>query len=165
MIHRWSSPGRLLPVCGRSTSGQHGAPPHRRYHPRPRRGAVLIIALVCLALITVISGALLRWSLNEHKLLAGRQRQSQAFWLAEAGIDRAAANLVRDPGYIGETWIVEAADMIDDQAARVRINVMTVADQTRQRIIEVVAEYPLESKAPTRIQKQVIYHLPQGEDL
>ena len=132
---------------------------------RSRRGAVLVMALVCLALITAIGGALLRWALMEHKLLRSREQASQARWLAEAGVERAAARLAAAKGaageqgqpvdYAGETWLVPAADLPDGGSARVRLRVVPMEEGRRS--IEVEVEYPFESGTPVRAHKQVVY--------
>ncbi|HWB07677.1 MAG TPA: hypothetical protein VG826_00430 [Pirellulales bacterium] len=136
-------------VCARPPNGQSN-----------RRGAVLILALVCLALISVIGGALLRWALMEHALLRSREQASQARWLAEAGIERAAAKLAAaqregEPDYTGETWLIPAADLPGGQPGRIRLQVAAI--EPGRRSIEVEVEYPLESAAPVRVHKQVVY--------
>ena len=130
-----------------------------------RRGVVLIMALVCLALITAIGGALLRWALMEHNLLRSREQASQARWLAEAGVERAAAKLasaeesaeqeVQPTGYTGETWLVPAVDLPDGRSARVRVEVAPM--EGGRRSIEVEVEYPFESGTPVRVHKRVVY--------
>lgn len=128
-----------------------------------RRGAVLIMALVGLVLLTVIGGTLLRWIAMEHKLLRSREQANQARWLAEAGIERAAARLADAEDYAGETWQIAATDLPAGKSARVRLQVATVDDQPRQRSIEVDVEYPSEADLPARIHKQIVYQLPTGK--
>jgi hypothetical protein len=118
-----------------------------------RRGAVLILALVCLAIVGVISGTLLRWALMEHDLLRSREQASQARWLAEAGVERAAARLAESADYRGESWLVPAADLPGGQAARVHLHIVPIEEGGRS--IEVEVEYPLESSG--RAHKQVVY--------
>src|SRR5487761_1135988 len=110
-----------------------------------RRGAVLIMALVCLVLVTALGGALLRWAAMEHKFLRSRDQQSQARWLAEAGVERAAARMAGDARYTGEVWKVAAGELPAGETARVRLQVTVIEGQPRQRSIEVDVEYPFES--------------------
>lgn len=128
-----------------------------------RRGAVLIIALVCLVLLAAIGGTLLRWAAMEHKLLRARENESQARWLAEAGIERAATQLSKSTDYSGETWDIVATDLPSVEAARVRLSVKQSESRTEQRKIEVTVEYPFESETPTRLRKEIMYQLPTGE--
>lgn len=124
-----------------------------------RPGAVLIMALVGLVLMTVIGGVLLRWALMEHKLLASREEQSQAVWLAETGIERAAAQLAQNADYAGEKCLIAAADLPADKAAVVQLRVSKIDGQPRRRSVDVDVEYPSDSKTPTRIRKTIIYQL------
>jgi type II secretory pathway component PulK len=114
---------------------------------------VLILALVCLAIIGVIGGTLLRWALMEHNLLRSREQASQARWLAEAGLERAAAKLAESADYTGETWLVPAGDLPGGQPARVHLHVAPIEQGGRS--IEVEVEYPPES--PKRAHKQIVY--------
>ncbi|HVA45200.1 MAG TPA: hypothetical protein VNH11_02340 [Pirellulales bacterium] len=125
-----------------------------------RRGVVVMMALVCLVLATAMGGTLLRWAAMEHKLLRSRERESQARWLAEAGIERAAARLAEERDYRGETWEVAAADLPAGEAAKVRLRVAAI-DEGR-RSIEVDVEYPSESVEAVRVHKEIVYQ-PQPE--
>jgi hypothetical protein len=155
-----------MTVTGRSRAA-FARPPQGR---ASRRGAVLVLALVCLALISVMGGALLRWALMEHTLLRSREQASQARWLAEAGIERATAKLAAaqqagGPGgggqgaepadYTGETWVIPAADLPGGEPARVRLRVAPIEEGRRS--IEVEVEYPFQSNTPVRVHKQVVY--------
>ncbi|HJT31917.1 MAG TPA: hypothetical protein VJ783_07670 [Pirellulales bacterium] len=133
-------------------------------HRRQRRGAVLIMALVCLVLAVTIGGALLRWVVLEHKLLATRADESQARWLVEAGIERAAARLASDAEYAGEIWEIAADELPAGQAGRVELRIDAIEGQSRQRTITVVAKYPLEVRPPARARKQIIYQLPPEDE-
>lgn len=133
-------------------------------HRRQRRGAVLIMALVCLVLAVMIGGALLRWVVLEHKLLATRADQSQARWLAEAAIERAAVRLASDAEYPGEIWEIAAGELPSGQAGRAELRIDAIEDQARQRSITVVAEYPLDAGTPARVRKQITYQLPQEDE-
>jgi hypothetical protein len=153
------SPCRLVPLSPCPSGSEHRVV-HSMRRQRARRGAVLIMALVCLALIAALGGTLLRWAAIEHKLLRSQERASQAHWLAEAGLERAAANLSRDAGYKGETWDVAAADLPSGEAARVRMNVTPVAGEDGRRSIEVDVEYPLDAAIVTRVHKEIVLQAP-----
>lgn len=135
-----------------------------RPHRRQRRGAVLIMALVCLVLAVTIGGALLRWVVLEHKLLATRADESQTRWLAEAAVERAAARLSSDAEYSGEIWEIAADELRTGQAGRIELRIDAIEGQSRQRSITVVAEYPLDAGTPARVRKQITYQLPQEDE-
>jgi len=129
-----------------------------------RRGAVLVMTLVCLALATLIGGVLLRWVVMEHKLLTTRADESQARWLAEAGLERAAARLAGDTGYAGETWQIAADELPSGHAGRVELRIEAVEDQPRRRSIVAEAVYPADTGLAARVRKQIIYQLPQEDE-
>jgi hypothetical protein len=128
-----------------------------------RRGAVLIIALVCLVLIAAMGGTLVRWAAMEHKLLRAQESESQARWLAEAGIERAAAQLAANADYDGETWNIDAAQLPCGEAARVRLTITPIENRTQRSTIEVDVECGLEGSAPAKLHKEVVYQSPSGE--
>jgi len=69
-----------------------------------RRGAILALALACLLAVILFGGTMLRQLMQEMRASRATHQQHQASWLAQAGIDRAAAKLKEDPEYTGETW-------------------------------------------------------------
>ena len=147
----------LSPCHPNSATGRYVLRTH------PRAGAVLIMALVCLVLVAALGGTLVRWAAMEHKLLRAKEDQSQARWLAEAGIERAAAQLAEAADYRGDTWEVVRADLPSGQPARVAIHVTPGDEDSRRRTIAVDVEYPLESHSPIRLHKEVDYQLPTGD--
>lgn len=126
------------------------------------RGAILIMVLVALALLAALGGTLLRWASMEHKLLRSQAEAGQARWLAEAGVERAAAQLTDDLKYAGETWDIAAADL-PAGAARVRIVVKPLAGDADRSSIVVDVEYPLESDVASRVHKEVVFPI-QAEE-
>src|SRR5262245_58154980 len=106
-----------------------------------RRGLAIIPALVCLVLVTIFCGALMRQVTTHRGALRDEERRMQAEWLAESGAARAAARLTADHAYEGETWNVSAADL-GGEAAAVNIVVEPIADQPTRRLIRVEADFP-----------------------
>lgn len=127
------------------------------------RGAILIMVLVALALLAALGGTLLRWASMEHKLLRSQAEAGQARWLAEAGVERAAARLAHDLKYAGETWDIAAADLPAGAAARVRIVVKPLAGHADRSSIVVDVEYPLESDVASRVHKEAVFPI-QAEE-
>lgn len=125
-----------------------------------RRGALMVAVLVCLALIAVIGGALLRLVLLERGLLDARERQCQSRWLVEAGLQRAAARLATDAGYRGETWSLPADELAGRDGAVVRIEVSAAADRPGWRKVSVEADYPRDAGTRARTSKQIEFESP-----
>ena len=108
-----------------------------------RRGAVvLILAIVCVAVASVMFLAILQTAVAERGAMDTRDALQQAAWLAESGLQRAAARLAADPAYQGETWKIAADELGGGAAAVVRIEVEPVPGDPRRRLVRVQADYP-----------------------
>jgi len=108
----------------------------------PRRGAVLLAAMVCLIVASMVALGIVRAALGAQRQLRVSQRSVQAERLAEAGIERAAAQLRGAADYQGETWQLSAAEMGGKLPAVAVIRVEAVAGQPLQRRVIVQADYP-----------------------
>lgn len=103
----------------------------RRSHIRT--GAALVVTLVTLAVIVLLSAAVLRSLVAARRQSLQSLKALQAGWLAESALERAAACLVANPDYRGETWEVEfARDGEHPAAAVVTIEVPTATADGRQ---------------------------------
>ncbi len=128
----------------------------------PRRGMLAIAVLVCLIVLTMIAGALLRVEAARREEVRSQGRRLQAEWLAEAGIQRALARLAADPAYTGETWNVAARDLGAADAATVAIAVERPPDDPKVRTIRVRADYPRDPPRRARCTRQTT--APLGAD-
>ncbi len=113
------------------------------------------MVLVALALAATIGGALLQLVAMERSLLTARQRESQARWLAESGVERAAGRLAADQDYAGETWSLAVEDLGGRGPAEVTIRVETDAASPNRRLVAVEAEFPSDSVTRKRCTKQI----------
>jgi len=125
----------------------------------PRRGMILILVLVCLAVAAALIVVAVRRAVvvNRGAQLAGQNLQ--AAWLAESGLQRAAARLAADPEYSGETWSVPAAELDGRHAGKVAVTVRPAADSPRRRIVRVTAVFPDDPLFRTRQTKEIIIDL------
>ncbi|HZW32326.1 MAG TPA: hypothetical protein VFF52_16555 [Isosphaeraceae bacterium] len=118
---------------------------HRR---RPHsRGLTVVVVLVCLIIITIMAGAVLKAGLTQREQVKAQEHRLQAEWLAESGLQRALARLTADPGYKGETWEVPARDLDSADDALVAITVEPARGGAHGRTVRVQADYP---RDPTR---------------
>jgi hypothetical protein len=138
-----------------------------------RRGLTTIAVLICLVIITLISGALLKVSLAQRNMNGDRERRLQAEWLAESGVDRALARLTVDHNYSGETWPITAGELglpettaptespwrTARSAAIVTIAVEPIAGEANRRRIRVQADYPVDPPRRSRYSKQLLIDL------
>ena len=106
-----------------------------------RRGAIALIAVVCLILIGTISLSLLRVGMIRKGRLGDDLRGVQAAWLVEAGLERAALRIGADPSFQGETWLVPA-EALGGRPAEVRIDIEGGDDPDAPGIIRIRVDYP-----------------------
>lgn len=106
-----------------------------------RRGAFLVVALICLVLATSMVGVLLSLVRTHHRQVASQQAELQAEWLSESALARAAFRLRRDQTYSGETWTIDAAELGGQTSAEVVIEVQKLVNQPDARTVLVKAAY------------------------
>jgi hypothetical protein len=107
-----------------------------------RRGAVLVAALVCMIIVMTMLGTMLQSTLHSRRQLHTRRDVRQTELLVEAGLDRAALRLAREPEYRGETWELPSESVVGRGAGRVTIEASREADETPWQV-RVIAEYPI----------------------
>lgn len=127
-------------------------------------GVILLIVLLCLAIAGVMSVVVLKQIVVERNAIEDNCRRLQAIWLAEAGVERAAARLAADPTYTGETWNLAQKDIAGSGV--VKIAVGTVAGHVEQHSIRVEAAYVDALDRCCRHTKQIVVdrdaiHIPQ----
>jgi type II secretory pathway component PulK len=142
----------------------------RHYHPGrrgfwdqgPRRGMISVAVLVCLLVITLIFGSLLRLVQSQRALVRNEGRRLQADWLAESGLDRAAARLGDDPAYRGENWTLPADELGIQAPGVVTITVERRKGAANQRLVTVQADYPRDPPRRARSRRQMIVDVGPG---
>lgn len=108
-------------VCQQSTCSRDACP-GRLVRPRSsRKGGALVIALVLLTVASLLGIVVVRSVIAHARQLQRTPWRLQAEALAEAGLNRAAAQLRVAPDYTGETWQIPAAELGEHFAARVEI--------------------------------------------
>jgi hypothetical protein len=139
---------------------------------RPRRGMAVVAVLVCLIVLTLIGGTLLKLGLVRRQLNRDVELRLQAEWLVESGVNRALARAA-DSGYKGETWRLTAADLglperseqnngtenRNADAALVTIAVDQPGTEPRRRRIRVQAEYPRNAERRSRFSHELTIDL------
>lgn len=125
----------------------------------PRRGAVIIVVMVCFILAGAFFVSLARTAALERQASRLRQWNLQALWLAEAGLERAVAQLGAAPDYAGETWSVTPEELSGRRGAAVKISVEPVAGRPEQRRIRAVADFPDDPRDRCRCTKEIVVGL------
>ncbi len=134
---------------------------HSSSRLRDRRGAIVLIVMICLLVIAMIGASMAKVALAHRKQIRHEQIHRQARWLAEAGIERAAAKLQDDSGYEGETWSIDAVELAERGAADVTIRVEPQSELPGRVGIFVLAEYPRNVTANARVSKRVLIAQPE----
>jgi len=112
-------------------------------HPMPgRRGVALLIVMICLLLVTMIGGVLLKLSVTQYRQVRRYEQRVQAEWLARSGLGRARVRLQADPGYAGETWTVTEQTLPGGSRAVVRIAVRRLDEDPDARLVTATADCP-----------------------
>jgi hypothetical protein len=120
-----------------------------------RRGAILIVILVCFFVAASMFALLARHSVAEHRAAETQLWTAQAQWIAEAAIDRAAARLAVDANYTGDTWTISAAELGGDDGAKARIHIEKIDGSPNLRTVRVEADYPDDPVHRARWTKQI----------
>lgn len=116
---------------------------------RQRRGAILIVSLVCLVIVMALVGTMLVGAMRSSRQLRVERDLVQCELLLQAGLDRAARDLAANPAdYAGETLDIPAAEIGGSAAGRVTTEVTRTGDQPPQ--VRVGAEYPAGSEHSIR---------------
>lgn len=129
-----------------------------------RRGIITVAALVCLIIVAMICGALLKIDTSERRVVRMEERRLQAEWLVEAGLQRAGARLASNDHYQGETWTCSAEDLGGNDPGLVTIAVETPKDQPARRAVHVRAECPAGSTLVVRRSKQVVLDVAEKKE-
>lgn len=121
----------------------------------PRRGAALVAVLVCLILVSMYATHMLRSAVQQNRQDRAMWQQCQSMWLAEAAIERGVAQLQQSADYRGETWDVSAEQLSSQRAGRATIQVHRPEESSADGTIEVLVDYPSDSRHRQRYRKQV----------
>lgn len=122
-----------------------------------RRGAVLVIVMVCLLLITLLMASLLKSALMQRRQMIKEQFRVQADWLLDSALERAAQQRLENPEYQGEVWQIAPQELGSRYAAAAEITLKTEAAENSQLMIQARVRYP--ENAPfsvTRTKKIVL---------
>lgn len=118
-----------------------------------RGGAVLVVALICLLLVTVLAASLTRTVLLQREQVIRDEWRLQAEWLADAGIDRAVARRNADPEYAGEEWRPEWNDSGPLGDVRITLAGEESVDGELTVRISVTADVPPDTTDRARVQR------------
>jgi hypothetical protein len=121
----------------------------RRKNSARRRGAMLVVALACMAIVMALVGVMLQGALRARRQLHVERDLRQTELLLDAGLDRAAFQLSQSSSYEGETWTIPADQLLGSGEGEVVIAVTRRGDADVWRV-RVAAEYPVGTPSSVR---------------
>lgn len=136
----------------------------RSSRPDRCRGLTTVAVLICLLVIGLISGVLVKLGVAYRDRVRTEERRLQAEWLAEAGVDRALARLASNADYAGERWEIPAESLgltavkapERGPAAVVVIEVERLKDQDGGAIVRARADYPPDPPNRVRVIREIV---------
>jgi hypothetical protein len=81
---------------------------------------------------------------RSHREVSLEQRRAQVRWVLESAVDRAAAHLSIEGGYVGERWSIPSEELGGRYDAEVLVQVDPVEGQGAYRQVRIVADYPVD---------------------
>ena len=106
------------------------------------RGMALAAALVCLLVVMLFAGAVVRALTMRHRASHLDLQQLQCLFLIESAVERTKARCAADPNFTGETWTVSLDDRGISRSGITQIRVEPVADEPQRRRVEIEARWP-----------------------
>ncbi|HBL47633.1 hypothetical protein [Gimesia sp.] len=120
--------------------------------PGSRKGAVIIIPLVCLILALAVVGELLKQTSLEINQLKKSQFHLQATWLGEAAVQRTVRRLKENMDYSGEVWQISSEEMGGVYPGEVIIEIERNSEQNQSTIlVRTKASYPADESKRVRV--------------
>ncbi|QDT88475.1 hypothetical protein [Gimesia algae] len=124
---------------------------------KTRRGAVLVIVMVCLLLISLVMASLLKSTLLQRRQMLKEQLLVQADWLVESALERAAQQRLTNPEYRGEVWQIDPEELGTRYAASAEIVLKPEGEADRRLSIQARIKYPdNQTETITRTKKIIL---------
>jgi hypothetical protein len=126
-----------------NSSGKPARTLRRQQTNRQRSGLMVVAALTCLLIVTVIIVNMLQSAIRMRRQLHAQRDLRQTELLLTAGAERAASHLNSESEFAGDTWELPADAITGRGAGRVKTHV-TRSDSSATWHVHVAAEYPLD---------------------
>ncbi len=107
-----------------------------------RRGTVLVIFMVSLAMLSLTAAAMLRVTLLQRSMVQSNELRIQSEWLFQSAVARASSQLKSNAEYAGEEWKITALSLGQTSGAVANISVDTVDGKTNERRVAITVLYP-----------------------
>jgi hypothetical protein len=117
--------------------------------------------IAVLALLMIVGGfslTIVRSLAARRQMLRGEEQRIQAEWLAEAGLERAAAKLSATGDDKPETWNITDDELGGRGAGRVTIRWDEATPDTQDRRVHIEAEYPVGQTTQAVARRDFLFH-------
>jgi len=114
----------------------------------------MIPVLVILMILGGFSLTLVRTLAAKRQLLRNEAQRIQAEWLAEAGVERAAAKLRTNDETASETWNIPADELGGRGAGKVTITLEESKPDSMRRHVRIEAEYPVDEASKAVVHRE-----------
>lgn len=125
----------------------------------PSRGLAMIAVLALLMIVGGFSLTIVRSLAARRQMMQTEERRAQAEWLAEAGIERAAAKPRASGDDETEIWNIAEEELGGQGAGRVTIRWAPSMPETKGCRVEVEAEYPADVPTRAVVRREFILNL------
>ncbi|MGZ0169696.1 MAG: hypothetical protein ACKVHE_09070 [Planctomycetales bacterium] len=109
---------------------------------RRRRGTILVVFMISLAMLSLTTVAMVRVALLQRGVVRSNELRVQSEWLFQSAVARAASQLQANAEYNGEEWEIAADSIGQSFDAVARISVEPSDDQTKDRAVAITVIYP-----------------------
>ena len=120
-----------------------------------RQGAVIVFAMIALLVASMMIAALLRTTMVSLRQMKRDEFRVQANLLADAGCSRATVRLNTQSDFTDEIWTVPSDQLGSGRTAEVRLTVANNPMKPGERILSVVAEFPIGHPDRVRVSRQL----------
>lgn len=126
---------------------------------RNRKGTVLVIFMVSLAMLSMTAAAMLRVTLLQRSMVRNNELRIQSEWLFQSAVVRASSQLKSNAEYSGEEWNIAAESLGQTSNAVAKISIETVEGKTNERQASITVIYPPDDTERATVSRSVTISL------
>lgn len=109
---------------------------------RNRKGTVLVIFMISLAMLSMTAAAMVRVTLLQRSMVRNNELRIQSEWLFQSAVAKASSELKSNSEYNGEEWNIAAESLGQPFAAVAKISIKPVDGKTNERQASIIVIYP-----------------------
>ncbi|MFT5322542.1 MAG: hypothetical protein ACI8P0_000377 [Planctomycetaceae bacterium] len=128
------------------------------YH-RNRKGTIMVIFMISLAMLSLTAAAMLRVTLLQRSMVKSNELRIQSEWLFQSAVARASSELKSNAEYTGEEWKIMAQSLGQTSDALAKISVEPVDGKTNERRVAITVLYPPDDAQRATVSRSVTISL------